>query len=77
MENEIHSPAKFRFKPRLLCKSKVKQFALDFARANPAPTRAKMFTRVGEDFYVACETNLKAFIQSRIRSQPSKGKTLT
>jgi hypothetical protein len=62
---------------RLICASKCKKFALEVAQAQLGPTRSKMFTRVSEDFLVACEANLKNFIHSRVRSHPSKGKTLT
>jgi hypothetical protein len=63
-----------KIKPKfnLICVSKVKKLALNYADA----TRAKGFTRVGEDFLVACEANLKNFIQNRIDTHPSKGKTL-
>jgi len=61
-----------RMKYRLICASKCKKFALEFAEAN----RAKEFTRVSEDFLISCEVALKLHIQSRIRSHPSKGKTL-
>lgn len=47
------------------------------AKANPCETRAKMFTRVSEDFLLLAEGALKNWIQSRVKSQPSKGKTLT
>ncbi len=56
----------------LINRSKVKQFALDMAKG-----RAHKFTRVGSDFYVKCEGQLKAFIRSHVRSPPSKGKTIT
>jgi hypothetical protein len=62
---------------RLICASKCKKFAIEVAQAQLGPTRSKMFTRVSEDFLVACEANLKSFIHSRVRSHPSKGKTLT
>ena len=66
-----------RVKFRLICASKCKKFALEMAQANPAPTRSKMFTRVSQEFLVACEANLKDFIRNRVRNHPSKGKTLT
>lgn len=68
--NQIAMP-RMRFK--LICASKCKKFALEFARIN----RAKEFTRVSEDFLISCESALKIHIQSRIKSHPSKGKTLT
>lgn len=61
-----------RMKYRLICASKCKKFALEFAEAN----RAKEFTRVSEDFLISCESALKTHIQSRVKSHPSKGKTL-
>ena len=66
---------KTRMKYNLICASKVKAFALEVARANPSPTRAKMFSRVSEDFLTACEANLKNFIHNRVKSHPSIGKT--
>ena len=68
---------KIRFKPRLIKKPKVKELALQIARANPCQARAKMFTRVSDSFYEACEAYLVNFMRSRIKSHPSKGKTLT
>jgi hypothetical protein len=73
--NEL--PPTVRVKFNLICASKCKKFALEVAQAQLGPTRSKMFTRVSEDFLVACEANLKNFIHSRVRSHPSKGKTLT
>jgi len=69
---EFRAKTKFR----LICASKCKKFALEIARSNPAPLRAKMFTRVGENFLIACEAELKRFIHSRVKTHPSKGKTL-
>lgn len=57
---------------KLICASKCKKYAIEFAKA----TRAQGFTRVSEDFLISCETALKTHIQSRVRSHPSKGKTL-
>ena len=65
------TPIKSKFK--LICASKCKKFALEFAKAN----RAQEFTRVGEDFLISCEVALKNHIMSRVKSHPSKGKTLT
>ena len=62
-----------RMKFNLICASKCKKYAIDVARIQ----RAKKFSRVGMDFLVACEANLKLFIQSRVQNHPSKGKTLT
>jgi hypothetical protein len=57
---------------KLICASKVKKHALEFAKAN----RAQKFTRVGEEFLISCEAALRTFIQGRVKAQPSKGKTL-
>lgn len=65
---------KMQFK--LICVSKCKKFALDIARANPSPTRSKMFTRVSEEFLISCEAALKSHIQNRVKTHPSRGKTL-
>ena len=75
----MNDETELKIKPKfnLICASKCKKFALEFAQANPAPTRAKMFTRVGESFLVSCEVAIKNHIQSRIKSHPSVGKTLT
>lgn len=68
-------PTRISFK--LICASKCKKFALEMAKAQLGPTRQKMFTRVSQEFLIACEANLKDFIRSRVRTHPSKGKTLT
>lgn len=70
------TPAKTRMKFNLICASKCKRFALDIAKSNPAPSRAKMFSRVSEEFLLSCEVALKNHIRSRVTSHPSKGKTL-
>ena len=70
MNEEINSQTKYKF--RLICVSKCKKMALEYAKAN----RAKEFTRVSEDFLVSCEAAVLTHIQSRIKSHPSKGKTL-
>jgi hypothetical protein len=56
----------------LINRKKVKEFALEMAKH-----RAHKFTRVGADFFIKCEGNLKAFIRSQVHSLPSKGKTIT
>lgn len=61
-------PHKFKY----ICRSKCKQFALEFAKAN----RAHKFTRVSEEFLLSCEIAIRNHIQSRIKSHPSSGKTL-
>lgn len=55
----------------LLNRSQVKQFTLTMAEQ-----RAHKFTRVGSEFFVRCEVNLKAFIRDQVHRHPSKGKTL-
>jgi hypothetical protein len=65
-----------RMKFNLICASKCKKFALEIARSNPAEIKAKKFTRVSQEFLLHCEANLKEFIRNRVRSHPSKGKTL-
>ena len=55
----------------LLNRKQVKQYALE-----RASHRAHKFTRVGGDFFVKCEANLRLFIQSYIHRLPSKGKTI-
>lgn len=59
---------------KLICASKCKRHAIEMAKQlRPA----NKFTRVSEDFLMACEGNLRAFIASRVKAHPSKGKTLT
>jgi hypothetical protein len=41
-----------------------------------AKHRAHKFTRVGRDFFIKCEGNLKQFIRGSVHSLPSKGKTI-
>ncbi len=55
----------------LLNRRQVKLYALDQARH-----RAHKFTRVGKDFYVKCEAQLREFIVRYIHRLPSKGKTI-
>ena len=55
----------------LINKKHVKQFALEMAKG-----RAHKFTRVGGDFLLQCEGNLKEFIRNSVRRLPSKGKTI-
>ena len=58
-------------KVRLINRKHVKQFALEMAK-----DRAHKFTRVGGQFFIQCEANLKEFIKNHIRRLPSKGKTI-
>jgi hypothetical protein len=55
----------------LINKKKVKEFALEMAK-----DRTHKFTRVGNDFLLKCEGNLKEFVRSYVRRLPSKGKTI-
>ncbi len=55
----------------LINRSKVKQFALEMAKG-----RAHKFTRVGGDFLIKCEGQLKEFIRNYVHRLPSKGKTI-
>ena len=55
----------------LLNKRRVKTYALDIAKS-----RAHKFTRVGGEFLIKCEANLKGFIRNEIQRLPSKGKTI-
>ena len=56
----------------LINRKKVKEFALEMAKH-----RAHKFTRVGRDFFIKCEANLKTFIRSHVHRLPSKGNTIT
>ena len=58
-------------KVRLINKKHVKEFALEMAKV-----RTHKFTRVGGDFLLLCEGNLKTFIHNYVRRLPSKGKTI-
>ena len=55
----------------LLNRRQVKLYALERARF-----RAHKFTRLGNEFIVACEIHLREFIQGYIHRLPSKGKTI-
>lgn len=55
----------------MINRRKVKLFALEMAKG-----RAHKFTRVGGEFFVRCEANLKGFIRDQVHRHPSKGKTL-
>jgi len=56
---------------RLINRKHVREFALEMAK-----TRAHKFTRVGGDFFLKCEGQLKAFIRSEVQRHPSVGKTI-
>ena len=56
---------------RLISRKHVKAFALSVAGQ-----RAHQFTRVGGEFFLKCEGQLKAFIRTYVGRLPSKGKTI-
>ena len=58
-------------KTPLINRAKVKQFALAVA-----DKRTHLFTRVGEEFLLRCEANMKQFIRQYVGRLPSKGKTI-
>lgn len=58
-------------KTPLLNRSKVKQFTMTMAEK-----RAHKFTRVGGEFFVRCEVQLKNFIRDQVHRHPSLGKTI-
>ncbi len=55
----------------LINKSNVKKFALAAAK-----NRSHKFTRVGSEFYIRCEANMKEYIRQQVQQLPSKGKTI-
>lgn len=57
----------------LLCKSKVKQAALDIAATKRPAAR---FSRVGNDFYVKIEAATRNAIEAAVMQHPSVGVTL-
>lgn len=58
-------------KTKLINRSQVKKLALD-----AASKRTHKFTRVGGEFYIKCEANLKEFVRNYVQRLPSKGKTI-
>jgi hypothetical protein len=58
-------------KVKLLSRKHVKLFALAMAEK-----RAHRFTRVGGEFYLKCEANLKQYIRDYVHGLPSVGKTI-
>lgn len=56
---------------KLVSKKHVKQFALACAEK-----RTHKFTRVGGDFFIKCEAQVKEFIRQYVQGLPSKGKTI-
>lgn len=59
------------YKVKLVSKKHVRRFALDMAKS-----RAHKFTRVGGEFFLKCEANMKEFIRNYVQRLPSKGKTI-
>ncbi len=57
---------------KLISRKHVKDFALTMAKQ-----RTHQFTRVGGDFFIKVEANVKEFIRAYVRSLPSKGMTIT
>ena len=55
----------------LINKKNVKGFALEMAK-----DRAHKFSRVGNEFLLKCEANMKEFVRNYVRRLPSKGKTI-
>lgn len=60
---------------KIINQSAVRRYALDVL-AQERPHLAGKFTRVGEDFFNAIETQTRALIRARIVNMPSVGKTL-
>ena len=58
-------------KVKLISKKHVRQFTMHMAES-----RAHKFTRVGGEFFLKCEANLKEFIRNYVHRLPSKGKTI-
>ncbi len=56
---------------RLISRKHVKDFALA-----AASKRSHKFTRVGAEFFLKVEGNVKEFIRNYVRALPSKGKTI-
>lgn len=50
----------------------MKAFAIEIAAK-----RLHRFTRVGGEFFVKCEANLKGFIRNHVSRLPPKGQTIT
>ena len=60
-----------RVRVRLLNRKNVREFALEMAKH-----LAHKFTRVGGDFFLKCEGQLKAFTRSEVQRHPFVGKTI-
>ena len=57
---------------KLISRKHVKDFALTIARQ-----RAHQFTRVGGEFFIKVEANVKEFVRHYVRALPLKGKTIS
>lgn len=57
---------------KLISRKHVKAYALAMAEG-----RTHKFTRVGREFFIKVEANVKEFIRSYVRALPLKGKTIT
>ena len=55
----------------MLNRSKVRQFTLTMAGQ-----RAHKFTRIGSEFYLRCEAQLKNYIRDQVHRHPSVGRTI-
>ena len=73
METETDVLPRAKVKFQLICASKCKRFALDYAKP---PNKFHKFTQVSEDFLISCESVIKEHIKRRVANHPSKGKTL-
>jgi hypothetical protein len=59
-------------KTRLISRKHVKALALSVAEK-----RAHRFTRVGGEFFMKVEANVRQFVRGYVERLPSKGKTIT
>lgn len=56
---------------KLINRKQVKLFTMEMAK-----NRVHKFTRVGGEFFIKCEVNLKEFIRIEVQRHPSVGKTI-
>jgi hypothetical protein len=68
---QVQSGMSTDIKTKLISRKHVKGYALSVASE-----RTHKFTRVGGDFYIKCEAQMKTFIRNYVKSLPSKGKTI-
>jgi NADPH-dependent ferric siderophore reductase len=69
---QIQSGMSENIKTKFISRKHVKAYALAMAEQ-----RAHKFTRVGGEFFIKCEAQMKTFIRNYVKSLPSKGKTIT